>query len=261
MSANQLRKLFMDGNVNGIKQFLEDNPAFNVNEKLDGFGYTALHIASRNDYHEIVSVLLAHPDINVNQKSTYEQTPFLRGCLNGKVEVVKVLLRDSRVDISMSNNDERTPLWWASSRGHAEVIKWMIALRGDELDPDRRGKDWDNTDYTAIEIARYKTKTEVVSLLEKFMTNPTQTRHEIRLELSVTDALSTELFAMTIFLCDDLLRLKKACNSIIRFFCIINKLPMELQMILCHRVYGSYKENIKSKDSEPAFRSLTKKFV
>jgi len=33
---------------------------------------------------------------------------------------------------------------------------------------------------------------------------------------------------------------------------------MELQMILCHRVVGSMKQNILSKDSEAAFKSLAR---
>ena len=35
-------------------------------------------------------------------------------------------------------------------------------------------------------------------------------------------------------------------------------LPMEVQMILCHRAVGSAKDGILSKDSEAAFKSLGK---
>jgi len=79
----------------------------------------------------------------------------------------------------------------------------------------------------------------------------------------------SELFAMIVFLCGDLLRLKpafiipasaSASNSTIadalRFFTMACKLPMELQMILCHRVVGSMKQNILHFESEAAFKSL-----
>jgi len=36
---------------------------------------------------------------------------------------------------------------------------------------------------------------------------------------------------------------------------IAAKLPMELQMILCHRAVGSMMQNILHKDSEAAFKS------
>ena len=99
-----------------------------------------------------------------------------------------------------------------------------------------------------------------MSVLERFITNSTQTRHEVRVKLGVPDALAAEVFALTVFLCDDLLQPKPDLVSsnpaATRFFVIAKKLPMELQMILCHRVVGSAKDNILSKHSEPAFHSL-----
>jgi len=47
-----------------------------------------------------------------------------------------------------------------------------------------------------------------------------------------------------------------ASAAAIRFFDIIKRLPMELQMMLCHRAVGSTKQNILHKDSEAAFKSL-----
>jgi hypothetical protein len=166
----------------------------------------------------------------------------------------------------MAYNDGCTPLWCASCNGYVEVIKWMIALRGDELsDLDKKGKRWDGNERTAIEIARKEKKAEVVSLLERFMANLIQTRREIRIELGLVDELAAELFAMTVFLCDDFLRLKEAnspaATGAARFFKIAAQFSMELQMVLCYRVFGSGKGNIKSKDSEPAFKHLTMTFM
>jgi len=68
----------------------------------------------------------------------------------------------------------------------------------------------------------------------------------------------------TVFLCDDLLHLKPALASTVaftaatRFFSIARSLPMELQMILCHRAFGSMKQNILRQDSEAAFKSLAR---
>ena len=123
-------------------------------------------------------------------------------------------------------------------------------------------KDWRGK--TALEIVRVNRRTEVVSLLERSMANPAQTRHEVRGKLGVLDALAAELFAVVVFLSDDLLQPRPALATIIaasaatRFFAITSKLPMELQMILCHRVVGSMKQNILYKDSEVAFKSLAK---
>jgi len=102
-----------------------------------------------------------------------------------------------------------------------------------------------------------------MSLLERFTDNPTQTRYEIRVKLGVLDELAAEVFALIVFLCDDLLHLKPASlpaadTAAIRFFAIASKFPMELQMILCYRAVGSSKQNILRKDSEAAFKSLAR---
>jgi len=129
----------------------------------------------------------------------------------------------------------------------------------------RKGK-WIGKDYTALEIARMYERTEVVSLLERFIANPAQTRHEVSVKLGMLVALAAEVFALTVFLCDDLLQFKPASHpaaaaataAAIRFFAIASKLPMELQMLLCHRAVGSMKQNILRQDSEAAFKSLAR---
>ena len=130
----------------------------------------------------------------------------------------------------------------------------------------REGKHWDGGKYTALEIARTEMNLEVVSLLEKFIDNPSQTRCELRVKLGVFDALAAEYFAIVVFFCDDLLQIKPFLTTTttaepdttaaVRFFGVISKLPMELQMILYHRAAGSLKQNILRKDSEIAFKSL-----
>ena len=105
-----------------------------------------------------------------------------------------------------------------------------------------------------------------MSLLERFLANPSQTRHELRVKLGVLNELAAEVFALTVFLCDDLLQLKPAIITTtvttplpaVRFFAIATRLPMEVQMILCHRGVGSMKQNILLKDSEAAFKSLAR---
>ena len=192
-----------------------------------------------------------------------DRLPFLRGCENGRARAVSVLLKDH---VTLENNGQCSPLWLASRYGHHEVIEWLVASGRDLGDiENKKGKDWDGKEYTALEIASKMNKTEVVPVLERFMANPTQTRYELRVKLGVLDEVAAEVFALTVFLCDDLLQLKPALTATTtasaaatRFFIIASKLPMELQMIMCHRVIGSTKQNILQKDSEAAFKSLAR---
>ena len=257
MSARVLYKCVINGDAEEVEQFLTDNPAFDVNESLD-VGWTALHFACYSGHHEVVSVLLVHPLINVNKKDDHGRTTLYLACYFGSLEIAKVLLDDPRSDINLPDHRGCTPLWWASYGGLVGVINWMIAS-GRELDLDREGK-YGGLEYTAIEIAIGESNTAVVSLLERFIGDQEKTSYEVRVELGVHDALAVDLFAITVFICDDFLRIKQPqwISKAGRFFRIASRLPMELQMMLCHRAHGSAKDNIPSKDSEPAFKSLAK---
>jgi hypothetical protein len=140
-------------------------------------------------------------------------TPLLFAFYNSNVEVVKTLLKDSRVDLNLGDHCERTPLWWGCEQGceqgFSEVIKWTIVLRGDQVDVEKKGEDLDGNEYSAIEIARERDPHgESLPLLERFKTNPIQTKHEIRVELGLIDALAAEVFGIMVFLCDGFLRIK-----------------------------------------------------
>jgi len=153
-------------------------------------------------------------------------------------------------------------------KGKHEVIEWLIASGRDLGDVmNKIGENWDGEDFTALEIARKENEGEAVTVLENFLANPAPTRYELRVKLGVLDELAAEVFALTVFLCDDLLQLKPplvsskptaATAAAVRFFAITKRLPMELQMLLCHRVVASSKQNILHRDSEPAFKSLAR---
>ena len=67
-----------------------------MNWKGEYYGWAALHVACRNGHDKIVTMLLAHPDIDVNQKTNTGATPFLFSCSNGRTVCVRLLLKDAR---------------------------------------------------------------------------------------------------------------------------------------------------------------------
>ena len=98
----------------------------------------------------------------------------------------------------------------------------------------------------------------MVTLLEGFKSDATKTRHGMRVKLGLLDDLAAEMFALVVFVSDGLLQVDDTTPSP-RFFSIASQLPLELQMVLCHRVVGSAKEIISGKDSEMAFKELARK--
>jgi len=243
-----------EGDTKKLAELIRQDLAFNVNKVLDGFGRTLLHHACAESISSpVVSLLLAHPDINVNVKNKSGEPPLLLGCRHGHTSCVREMLKDSRVKLSDTRSDGYTPLLWTVYGGHLDTIKWWIAS-GREMDLGKPG-DVDETD--AIGGAKWYGETEVVALLERFKENPVETRHGVRLELGLLDELAAEMFALVVFVSDGLLQAKNLVDTpAARFFNIARQLPLELQMVLSYRVVGSPKEIIPGGTSEEAFKSL-----
>ena len=105
----------------------------------------------------------------------------------------------------------------------------------------------------------------IAALIDSFDVDPVTTRQQLRELPELRDTFISNLFALVVFVCDDLLSvgaesstsslsIKKAA----RFFQIAQCLPIELQMVLCNRVLGSGKDHVLTKHSEPAFKRLGK---
>jgi len=245
------------GDVKKLAELMRQDPGFNVNMAVDGFGRTLLHYACNGGRRSaVIPLLLAHPGIVVNAKNEFGYTPFSIASASGFVSSVREMLKDSRVKVNQPNNAGSTPLCYAARNGHLEIIKWWIAS-GREMD---LGKPGDVNKTDAIGRAKKEGNTEVVTLLERFKSDTAQTSHVIRVELGLLDDLAAEMFALVVFVSDGLLQIKdtKITTPAARFFSIVAQLPLELQMVLSYRMVGSGKEIIPGKDSEVAFKLVAK---
>jgi len=128
----------------------------------------------------VVSILLAHPDVDPNLKQEYGYTPFSTACAKGKTSCVRLPLQDHRVKVNEPDRDGITPLHRAACFDHHHVIRWWIASER-EMNLGTPGDSF--TD--AIGAAKKKKKTEVVNLQERFESDATKTRSEVRLELGI----------------------------------------------------------------------------
>jgi len=245
-----------DGKVEEVKDILRKNPSLNVNWKNEEEdACTALYAACWSGHDSVASILLAHPDVDPNLKNKNRNTPFLIACFQGSTSCVRLLLQDHRVMVNEPDNVGFTPLFWAANNGHLDVIKWWIGS-GREMNLGTPG-DIYKTD--AIRTAKEEGRTEVVSLLEIFKSDATQTRHAVRVELGLLDELAAEVFALVVFVSDGLLQINDSTTTAspaARFFSIARRLPLELQMVLCFRQVGSDKEIFPGKLSEVAFKEL-----
>ena len=169
---------------------------------------------------EVVKLLLVHPNINVNLKDSDDTLPFHLVVTMAKCLLFKCCWRI--LDVTLEDGSGRTPLWWASREGHLEIIEWFFASGRDLGDINEQKGKWGGNVYTALEMARdFKRKAPLTN----------------------TTPLSAAWFLT-------------ADPDTVRFFAIASELPIELQMMLCHRVFDSKEQSILRQDSEAAFKSL-----
>jgi len=111
-----------------LAELIRQDPGFDVNMGLERDESTLLHYACRdNSRSAVITLLLVHPEIDVNVKNIYGETPFYLACRFGHISCVRELLKDSSENVNEPDNRTHTPLWRAAVNDHLEVIKWWIA--------------------------------------------------------------------------------------------------------------------------------------
>ena len=255
----QLFVAAQDNEVEKVKQLLLAHPEVDINWENPGhFGrYTSLQVACAKGNFEVLPHLLARSDLDVNKRNSWEGTSLLLACLKGRKEAVVGMLQDWRVNVNLADYAGCTPLWWACQCDHLEIVKWLLAS-GRELDLERKGRFY-GREMTPLEVARTNNKREMAELLSNFASDKVQTRLMVRLELKLHHVLAAELFALVVFLSDGYFVLSDevvASSAGTRFFAMVRRLPMELQMVLCNRAYSLHKDIVTTKDSNPAFQRL-----
>jgi hypothetical protein len=268
MNPNDLDLILMNKGLAALKIFLDKYPQFSINS-IGSHGRAAIHAAANlDDKGEALKFILSryNVDVNLMSRNVITGQPDAAAlhcaciqCYNpSNPNIMRLLLEDKRTDIQILDDKGKTPLWNISNWGNLEALEAMIAFRNpQELNLDHRaefGGSFQNVIETSI-------RTKVAPLLKRFQQDPVKTKREVRHKMF--DVPASRLFALIVFLCDDLLQFKLPFDELsktVRFLMMAQRLPIELQMLLCYRAGGSSKQNILSGDSEMAFRDLAKNY-
>jgi len=242
------------------------SPMVDVNGR-DGINLTPL-LAVCHSFREpaIVALLLRLPAVDVNARSGLGNTPLILACTdsNSKTEVAEMLLAHPRVDTGAANADGETALWRCVRSHNLGIIKRLIAC-GRPLHEGRCAVPVPVVSpepCTALDLARLSKDVKITQLLEDLVHEPAVTRHSLRLELNYPHTLAIHLFALVVLLSDGhLFPAPDPRNPAgLRFFAMMERLPMELQTIACHRVFGETGDLIKSGHLEPALKHVIRLF-
>ena len=262
-----------------VVEYLLKNPKIDVNQKQFEGG-TALAAASHQGHCAVVSQLLASGRVDINVRNREGATSLFFAAQEGHTAVVELLLLVPEMDLNIPDCKDGSPLWIASQNGHLAVVEHILATDRDvniTLKSIAGTSPWCNK--TALENARrvaargkLSTETEatyrrkqrncplIAELLEKYEQDTEGTRRMLRERPGVWGTFTGQLFALVVLLSDDYLQLRGAVipehERWWRFFVLTRGLPMELQMVMCNRVYCSPKDLVRTMYSEPAFRRL-----
>ena len=111
-----------EGHVDIVKYFLNRKELI-VNDTND-FDSTAL---IEGIFHpEVVKLLLAHPDTDVNMQDLTGMTALIFASKFGIVESVKLLLERDELNKELVDEDGKTALMWAEENGHLEIRDLLL---------------------------------------------------------------------------------------------------------------------------------------
>jgi ankyrin repeat protein len=145
MLEQQLFDAANEDEVDKVKSILEENHDIDINKLCKIFPNkkwtaTTLYIASKNNNHDVVKILLEHPDIDINKKSIAEETPLWVAARNDCEEVARLLLEHG-ADINLADYLGQTPLYIAVRNNSEEVINILLTYSSVNINQaDNNGK-------------------------------------------------------------------------------------------------------------------------
>jgi ankyrin repeat protein len=213
-SESQCTSLWLavrEGHLNIVKLLLQDHspqPALrkewlNAIDRFPGFRFSPLQLSVRFGYTEMVRLLLAEQDVEINAQDNIGLSVFLTAINTGNTHLVMTLAEASTIDVNLKDHERHSALMLACQGGHLPIVKYLLKDCEKFSVPI---DDIDNEGMSALSHAASKADPAIVQLLidsgaSVSQTVPPYNRNLLMLaanqngSVQVVDMLSERLFA------------------------------------------------------------------
>jgi len=226
------------------------DPGLTINAPF-GVGYTLLHDACATGRLAVVECLMSHPGVDISLVDEEGEGALHFAAREDYLEIVRVLLGAVTAPgmkmglLQHASNEGVTPLGIAIRHDLLAIVKLLLAWRG--LAPAVLDRCCHHSDELEDLLCYYED--DPVSVVAEL-------RVELGLALEDAVALFAMVVFLCDGLADLRGRMTRSNSKMQRFFSSSQRLPLELQMRLCGMVFGISRDFLLTKDTEPAFRSL-----
>jgi len=262
-----------EGDLPAVKLLLADS-SVNVNWADAVFRRTSFYRACFFGQALVVEHLLGRSQVDVNLAQKDGATPVCVACQEGMEDVVGLLLLDNRVELNKFASDSSSPLWMGAQEGQLRVVQQLLAS-GREIDTAAKSEYDGTTPAQHARIIASQPKLEhetevdavrradlcsrIADLIDDYDRDQTKVRADLRGIPGLREHFAAHTFALVVFYCDEFVTLDAGCPPQVgRFFAVAASLPMDLQMVLCNRLFRSGSNIVSSAHSEAGFRWLAR---
>jgi len=277
----KLMKAICSGEVAEAVKLVAD-PKTNVNYFHPQKQRTPLHQACMYCYVDIVEALLKRPDINLDLENQFGETAFFIACEEGDWRSVRLFLQKENLAFNRASRFGITPIIKACMKQCVEVLQILIANERTFADL---------SIFERNDVMRSVFRQEKVELLEILMASRNEFKipfsmvkmnpwphgpelmdhtasyimneDQLRIDLRRKWKKDADILALTLFISDGYLKIKEvqsddasSLKKATRFFKFLVKLPLEIQMLICKKIYQSNGEFYSSTEVQTHLRRI-----
>lgn len=256
ISSQRIVKYFID-----VWKVNPNTPIRTKKGRTDISWCQALHESLKYEDNLTARVLLNHPSVDVNIKANvfYDIVP------------VQFLTGEPKCRISIFQ--------WAQSEWHSleePLVYIMSACSTIDKNDVRDFIAWLDGNLTFFNSKRTTWAQELSNICRAYLETPRRISHQLSMRLLIKENLAANLFALIIFLMEELITTRVLVpiprvgkqpklfsvleTNAVRFFKICQRIPMELQQLICNRAYDLGEDIIPTSLSEPAFYEAAHNF-